>query len=68
MELLPVKGIFLKWIKLLIVLGSLSPILVAVSGYSWNSMIATEGSKGTADDVGFISILIDEFHQIIMLT
>ena len=35
-----------------------------VNGYSyWNSMIATEGSKGTADDVGFISILIDEISS-----
>ena len=35
-----------------------------VNGYSyWNSMIATEGSKGTADDVGFISTLIDEISS-----
>ena len=35
-----------------------------VNGYSyWNSMIATEGSKGTADDVGFISALIDEISS-----
>ena len=33
-------------------------ILFNGSSY-WNSMIATEGSKGTADDIGFISILID---------
>ena len=33
-------------------------ILFDGSSY-WNSMIATEGSKGTADDIGFISILID---------
>mgnify|MGYP001201814022 FL=1 len=36
--------------------------LVNGSSY-WNSMIATEGSKGTADDVGFISILIDEISS-----
>ena len=35
-----------------------------LNGYSyWNSMIATEGSKGTADDVGFISSLIDEISS-----
>ena len=35
-----------------------------VNGYSyWNSMIATEGSKGTADDVGFIASLIDEISS-----
>tara|TARA_S200000501_G_scaffold138007_1_gene130406 strand:+ start:289 stop:1185 length:897 start_codon:yes stop_codon:yes gene_type:complete len=34
-------------------------VLLDGSSY-WNSMIATEGSKGTADDIGFISFLIDE--------
>lgn len=29
----------------------------------WNSMIATEGSKGTADDIGFISRLIDDISS-----
>ena len=29
----------------------------------WNSMIATEGSKGTADDIGFISFLIDDISS-----
>ncbi len=29
----------------------------------WNSMIATEGSKGTADDIGFISLLIDDISS-----
>ena len=34
------------------------------NGHSyWNSMIATESSKGTADDVGFISNLIDEISS-----
>jgi polyhydroxybutyrate depolymerase len=29
----------------------------------WNSMIATEDNKSTADDIGFISILIDEISS-----
>ena len=37
-------------------------ILFDGSSY-WNSMIATEGSKGTADDIGFISFLIDEISS-----
>ena len=29
----------------------------------WNSMIGTDGSKGTADDIGFISLLIDNISS-----